>query len=282
MTLISFNLASLAAREVGFTVEGDISTQWAPASDATEEAFCRIDSFSARFDRLLDHVHDRGFDLVDVWLSQLHWRWATAEHVTAALEALRLREMRAVSLAGDFGDTIDEFEQACSLADALGCRLLAGGTRLLETDPEGLESVLARHRLVFGYENHPDRSAAETLARLRGCDPDLVGVAVDTGWYASQGCDVPATLDELGDRIAYVHLKDVLAVGGHEPCRFGEGIVPIQACVRVLLRLGYAAPFSIEQNSGSFDPTDDIAASRDLLVGWLGAGASARAGISGP
>ena len=61
----------------------------------------------------------------------------------------------------------------------------------------------------------------------------------------------------------HVHLKDVRAVGEpHETCRWGEGIVPIERCVRTLQRIGYAGAIAVEHEPETFDPTDDVRAMR--------------------
>lgn len=76
-------------------------------------------------------------------------------------------------------------------------------------------------------------------------------------------------VSELSDVLVHVHLKDVRAVGAHETCRYGEGVVPLEACVRELKRLGYTGGLSVEHEPESFDPSDDLRASLDLLKGWL-------------
>ena len=68
----------------------------------------------------------------------------------------------------------------------------------------------------------------------------------------------------------HVHLKDVLALDEpHDTCRWGEGIVPIEECVRTLQRLGYGGAITVEHEPETFDPTDDIRAMRAQLEGWL-------------
>ena len=67
-----------------------------------------------------------------------------------------------------------------------------------------------------------------------------------------------------------MHLKDVLAEGEpHETCRWGEGVVPIEECVRTLQRAGYAGAIAVEHEPETVDPTDDIRAMREQLAGWL-------------
>ena len=55
----------------------------------------------------------------------------------------------------------------------------------------------------------------------------------------------------------------------HETCRWGDGIVPIEECVRTLRRLGYTGALAVEHEPETFDPTDDVRAMRQKLEEWL-------------
>jgi L-ribulose-5-phosphate 3-epimerase len=77
-------------------------------------------------------------------------------------------------------------------------------------------------------------------------------------------------LVELRNHLFHVHLKDVLAVGAHETCRFGKGIVPIARCVETLDRIGYTGAISVEHEPDHFDPTADVRASLRQLQRWMG------------
>jgi sugar phosphate isomerase/epimerase len=96
-----------------------------------------------------------------------------------------------------------------------------------------------------------------------------IGTAVDTGWYGTTGCDPVVAIERLAPHIMAVHLKDVRAAGEHETCRFGQGIVPVEACVRALQRTGYTGPIAIEDEPEMYDPTPDIEADLQMLRGWL-------------
>ena len=61
----------------------------------------------------------------------------------------------------------------------------------------------------------------------------------------------------------------VRAPGSHETCRYGQGIVPIQACVEALQQLGYQGAISVEHEPEDFDPTEDCKANLALLRQWL-------------
>jgi sugar phosphate isomerase/epimerase len=129
--------------------------------------------------------------------------------------------------------------------------------------------VLRERGVRLGIENHPERSPREVLAKIRR-DEDVLGATVDTGWWGTQGYDAARAIEELGDHVFHVHLKDVLALGEpHETCRWGAGIVPIEECVRVLQRIGYTGTITVEHEPEHEDPSDDTRAMREQLSEWL-------------
>jgi sugar phosphate isomerase/epimerase len=248
---------------------------WMEGDDATNAWFRPLATYAERFDAMIQEIARLGFTAVDIWLAHLHWSWATDEHVAVAQAVLVRHGMAVSSLAGGFGGTRAEVERSCQLAAALGAPILGGNTALLAEDRAGLAALLRAYGLRFGYENHPEKSAAELLAKIGGADEaataDVIGVCVDTGWFGTHRVDAVAALRAVAPRLVYVHLKDVLAAGGHETCRYGTGCVPIQACVRALLELGYAGSISIEHEPELYNPNDDCRASLALVQGWLAA-----------
>ena len=96
-----------------------------------------------------------------------------------------------------------------------------------------------------------------------------IGVCADVGWFGTHTLDPAEVLPALAPRLFHVHLKDVLAAGGHDTCRFGAGVVPLEQCVRILQQIGYDGALVIEHEPDSFDPTEDIRASLALLNNWL-------------
>jgi len=69
----------------------------------------------------------------------------------------------------------------------------------------------------------------------------------------------------------HVHLKDVLAPGGHITCRFGRGCVPVAECVQALAETGYGGPIGVEHEPDDFDPTADCIENLRMVRCLLGA-----------
>ncbi len=172
--------------------------------------------------------------------------------------ALARHSLRVVSLAGSVGTTTDELTAACRLANDLDVDLIAGVGEVVHRDREEAAAVLRAHGVRFGLENHPEKTPQEVLDAI-GDDADVLGAAVDTGWWATQSYDPVAAIGELSDRLFHVHLKDVEAPGTHISCMHGEGCANVAGCVERLLEIGYSGPVSIEHEPYDRDPTDECA-----------------------
>ncbi len=255
---VSFMSANYVAREVGYAMHG-----WGHGDRATNEAFRPLESYGEKLDEILGDVTSLEFDAVDVWGAHLHPEWATDEHVAIAGELLGKRGLRVTSYAVWVGPAL--LERACEIAAAIGAPVIGGSVPL---DDPRVPSLLAERGLRFGLENHPEKTPQDVLAQIG--QRERVGVTVDTGWFGTQGYDPARAIEELGDRVVHVHLKDVLAEGEpHETCRWGEGIVDVEACVRALQRIGYAGALSVEHEPETFEPTEDVRAMRAQLLEWL-------------
>ena len=259
MTTIAFMTANYVARETGYSMHG-----WGHGDRMTNEAFAPLETYEERFDAVLADVEELGFDAIDLWGAHLSPEWATDEHVEAACRALARRGIRVTTYATWIGPA--NVERSCELALALGTSLIGGG---VSGDLDEIAAVLAKHGVRLGIENHPERTPAEVLEKIeRGAG--MLGATVDTGWWGTQGYDAARAIEELGGHVLHVHLKDVRALGEpHETCRWGDGIVPIAACVRALQQIGYTGAIAVEHEPETEDPTDDLRAMRVELEGWL-------------
>ena len=256
---IAFMTANYVARETGYAMHG-----WDHGDRLTNEAFAPLETYGERLDALLADVATLGFDTIDLWGAHLGPEWATDAHVEEALAGLARHGLRVATYATWIGPS--NVERVCELTRALGASVIGGG---FSGEPEMIAPALTRHGVRLGIENHPERTPAEVLAKIDHGD-GAFGATVDTGWWGTQGYDAAQAIDELGDHLLHVHLKDVLAVGEpHDTCRWGDGIVPIEQCVRTLRRLGYDGAIAVEHEPETFDPSDDVRTMREQLEGWL-------------
>lgn len=265
---ISFMGANFVARELGYHMTGG----WGQGDQATNERFKPLDTFGERFGEILAAARAMGFEAVDVWMAHLNWAWASPEHVAVARDLLDRHGLTVASLAGGFGDSADDLDAACRLALSLGTNVLGGNTGFLARDRAAAAGILERHDVRLGIENHPGVLTPEEVMRAIGDGGNgRVGATVDTGWYGTAQYDAVQAIKELGPHIFHVHLKDVLAPGSHETCRYGRGVVPIEGCVRALQEIGYQGAISVEHEPENFDPTEDCTENLRLLREWLAA-----------
>jgi predicted dehydrogenase/sugar phosphate isomerase/epimerase len=283
MHTLSFMSANFVARQLQYRMPGG----WGEGDTAAQRWFAPLETFEARFREMLAEVKALGFEAIDLWVAQLHPSWATPEHVALARAALAAEGLRVVSLAGGFGRTLPEFRAACRLATELDAPVLGGGTALLQEDRAGLVATLREFGLIFALENHPEKTPEELLAKLGAGDEDVIGVAVDTGWFGTAGYDAAEALRRLAPRLKHVHLKDVLPrraepTGfpfidmGHETCALGDGIVPIEACLRVLAAADYAGALAIEHEPEEGAPHEAVKQSVERVRQWRRALPAAR------
>ncbi len=153
---------------------------------------------------------------------------------------------------------------------ALGSNVLGGSSQLLEKDRGFVVETLKGYGVRLGLENHPEKTPEEMLSKIGDGGDGVLGTAVDTGWYGTQGYDAAEAIRELKDHLVHVHLKDVLKAGKHDTCRYGEGTVPVKACVYTLKDIGYRGAISVEHEPEHFDPTEDCRENLRMLRGWLG------------
>ncbi len=266
MNTTSFMSANFVARQLNYNMP---LSQWMVGDRTTQEYFRPLETFGERFGALLGEVKAMGFGAIDIWLAHLHPAWATNEHIALARDLLAQQGLQVVSLAGGFGNTGEEVAASCRLANALGTTVLGGGSGLLQTNRLLLVKLLQDHGVKLGIENHPEKTPQELLEKIGDGGDGVIGAAVDTGWFGTQGFDAVFALAELRHHLFHVHLKDVLTPGAHETCRYGRGCVNIKGCVDTLQRIGYTGAISIEHEPEHFDPTADVRASLQRLQRWL-------------
>ncbi len=247
--------------------------------DATNAWFSPLATFEARFEEMLLEIKALGFSSIDLWCAHLHWRWATPQHVEIARRLLGQQGLAVRSYPAWVNGGAVELHAACRLCVALDIPMFVGHSEYFAQDRAAAVAILREHGVAYAIENHPEKSAAEIFARLGVGDEDIVGVALDTGWCVTQDWNALAAVNELGARLFAVHLKDVKAKRaektgfefidrGHETCRIGDGVVPMQAIVSVLRAREFRGPIGIEHEPELFDPREEVREGRDRVEKW--------------
>jgi len=255
--VVSFMTANYVAQQTGYAMD-----DWPHGDRTTQEWFAPPATFPERFGALLSDVRALGFDAIDLWAAQLHHSWATAEHLAAAQELLEQHGLTVTSYAVRVGT--DEAESVCDVAAAVGTTLIGG----LAPDPRNAAPVLRERGMRLGIENHAERAPQEIREQI-GDDADVLGTTIDTGWWATQEYDAARAIDELHEHVFHVHLNDVFKAGEHEPCAWGDGVVPIDECLEALRRIGYDGVITVEYEPANVDPTEACRTMLARLRAWV-------------
>ena len=176
--------------------------------------------------------------------------------------------------------TAGDSERASRLGGEVRAALIDGldAAATIAAQDFGLHPVLHNHvgtALEFDDELH---------AVLDALDERVLGLCLDTGHACYAGLDVAELLDRYGDRVDYLHLKDVRAdvrdrsirersgfwdaIAQGVFCPLGEGAVDFEPILRRLEALGFEGPVTIEQDRRpgvASTPEEDVAASVHFL-----------------
>ncbi|HYF93276.1 MAG TPA: sugar phosphate isomerase/epimerase [Symbiobacteriaceae bacterium] len=222
-----------------------------------------------RFRDLMGLIRSLGFTGVEIW--NPHLPPSLNEETLAGARSV-LRDLGLTPVAYYFALARPDFPRACAeqgfrMAKALGVNYLVGS---FHPANRALALELCRkHGVKMAIENHfePEPGA---LIDLIGADTDCFGVAVDTGWWATQRYDAVRAVRELKAHLWHVHLKDVRAFGGHDSCAYGDGVVDVRGVVAELVRMGYNGCVAVEHEPEHYDPTDELRRCLTDLRSWLG------------
>jgi inosose dehydratase len=151
-----------------------------------------------------------------------------------------------------------------------------------------LGETLAKEGVELVFHNHVGtyvETEGETERLLEVTDSKHVAWCLDCGHLAYGGGDTLRMLDRHGDRVGYVHLKDVdgrvLERSRTEKWSFanalkqfifaplGEGIAQVPEVVRKLKQAGYEGWVVIEQDTTPLDPTKNAEMNRIYLENLL-------------
>lgn len=245
---IAFNTANLVARFTNYRYElknwGEQHQKTVAQTDATAwRAICR-------------EIAAAGFHAVEVWEAHAAPESLNREKALVWKSILEENGLRPVAYAGGLR------RETLQICQWLGIPHVDGGLR--GQSPEQATALCRNMGVRFNLENHPEKTAAEVLAKIGGGN-DWLGACVDTGWLGTQGADVPATIRALGRFVRHTHIKDVKAAGAHETCLLGEGIVNVEGCLAVLRELGYGGWYSWEDEPEDRNPFDSAVRNRRWL-----------------
>lgn len=236
---IAFNTANLVARFSGYRFE---LCHWGEQHTRTVEA-----TDEAAWREICRDIAAAGYRAVEIWEAHATPETMSEERAARWKAILDKAGLQPIGYAGKLSR---ETAQVCQWLGIAAINGGMGGLNVAEA------TVLCSSSGVrFNFENHPQKSAEAILAAVDSGN-DYLGVCIDTGWLGTQGVDAPAAIRTCGNRVRHVHLKDVKAVGGHETCLLGTGVVDVAGCIAALREIGYDGWYSWEDEPEDRNPMD--------------------------
>lgn len=271
----------MSANYIARQLDYNMTEGWGQGQTSLEAWFGPEPTFAHRFDELCAEIAKLGFNAIDLYTGHLNPLTASEAMLTAAQAVLTRHGLTVISFAGGLGNTAEEVSRSAEVATKFGATLWGGSAGFLKADRARFTAILREHGLKFGVENHPKEKTSQDLLAVMGeGDEDVIGAAIDTGWFATNGFSNPQAIRDVSARVFYVHLKDILKPDasnpgktlqsiGHETCALGEGVVGIEDCLSALGEIGYEGSLSIEHEPEFHNPNDDLRTSLERVRQWL-------------
>ena len=248
----AFLTANLVARVTGYRFQ---LSQWMEQHKKTVAA-----TDEAAWRAICKEIAAAGFKAVEVW---------EAHAAPEALDEAKARVWKRI--LDDNGLTPIAYAgglrpETLRMCQWLGIPHVDGGLR--DNTPEKATALCREHAVRFNIENHPEKSAAEILAKIGGGN-EWLGVCIDTGWLGTQGAPGPATIKACAPFVRHTHIKDVKAAGKHETCMLGEGAADVAGCMATLRELKYTGWYSWEDEPEDRNPFDSAVRNREWIEAHL-------------
>lgn len=122
-----------------------------------------------------------------------------------------------------------------------------------------IERFVKEYDIRIAVHNHgPENShfpgPQDVLPHIRNMDP-RVGLCVDVGHTARTGVDVVDILEESGDRVLDMHMKDLRDLLVKESqCIVGEGAMPLEGIFGQLIKMSYPGYVNLEYEIDADNP----------------------------
>ena len=218
-------------------------------------------------DKLIESIHDLKLVYIELWPDG-HMPIDTPDEELKAAVARFNNEGITIDACGVVGFENDEAEarKIFEYAKKLGVIAISAAPKH-EALPL-MVKLTEEYALPIAIHNHGPQDELYGTSELVRTNlsqlPTNVGLCLDTGHVQRVGEDPLAWLDEFGDRVHGVHLKDMVPdeSGRYHDAIVGRGNLDLPALVRKLKELGFKGYFSLEYES---DPSDPLPAMRECL-----------------
>jgi sugar phosphate isomerase/epimerase len=271
MPTISFISANYVARATNYDGDED----WDHHDSATIELI-KASPTGEHFSAVARDAALAGFDTIDVWTAHCHYRHHAGPRFDDYLEIVKgicsQYDLAIATYAGGLSPGPGgDLEAPFRFMKQLGAPVFAGGLwgAQMSEVVRSVNDICEKFDVRWAFENHPEKTPEQVFEKIgRGQFP-RIGVALDTGWFGTQGFDALEAIKRLREHLLAVHLKDVKAPGRHDTCTLGDGIVPVEQVARYLAQTDFKGPICIEHEPYDRDPMPEIMTSLERLKQWL-------------
>jgi sugar phosphate isomerase/epimerase len=245
---IAFNSANLVARVSNYRFElSHWMEQHQKTVKATDEAAWRA---------ICREIAACGFRAVEVW--EAHASPQSLDR-TKTMQWKKILQQAGLKPIGYGGQLSRETLQICAW---LEIPAINGGLGSLT--PENGTALCKEFGVALNLENHPEKSVEEILKKIDGGNQWL-GVCIDMGWLGTQGASTSEVIKKIGPLVRHTHVKDVKAVGKHETCLLGEGVVNVAESIKTLRAQNYTGWYSWEDEPEDRNPFDSAQRNRQWI-----------------
>ena len=191
----------------------------------------------------------------------------TPEKMRDLNERMKVTGLQAAAIhVGSFGGNnnweitkdVCHKHRAMQCAVELGCRRLSatgsgrgedGGLEAIITSLKELAPIAEELDVLICLENHANNNLEfiDDYRRILDAIPSShVGINIDTGHFDASNVDMMKLIEEMGDRVNHIHIKENKGYGKKEFTRFGEGVTDNDAVINAMVARGYEGFITIE------------------------------------
>jgi hypothetical protein len=173
-------ISSISANYVAHALNYNGDENWGTHDAATVAA-----ASPEHFSSIAHDVKSAGFNAIYIWTAHCHFRSHDAALRDNVKSICAENGLQITSYAGGLNaQSQADVEELFAFAQQLSAPMFAGGI-----DPALINDVAQEHGVRRAFENHPEKSADEILARIGNGKYEHCGVSLDTGWQGTIGIE---------------------------------------------------------------------------------------------
>jgi len=227
------------------------------------------DEMSLGYDEVLKRIADIGYKSIEMTYDP-----ANGKEVG---ELLKKYSLTAVGAHIGVNEIENNLETVTNFMDAIGAKsVVIPWTDGVDTEEstiatakrfEAAAQKLAPMGYELGFHNHvvefERKFNGKTIIDIFYDEAPSLKFEVDAGWAYAGGADVVAALNKLGNRLAFIHIKDVDEK--NTPTEIGSGKVDMQGVIETAAKYGVEWGIVEQDFCVNFPPFESIKVSYDYI-----------------